>query len=205
MNVMIILLEAALAEQPNTTSDTKESPTIHVSAEDRTKALDAFEGVYTVLQHPRCLNCHPSGDAPLQNDDSRPHEMNITRSSIGSGMDCSTCHQLDNSEAYGIFGGPPGAPNWHLPDVDMPLIFEDRTLVELCNQLKSTSENGDKTLEELYNHVAYDPLVLWGWTPGGERTVPPLTHADFASKFKIWIAAGAPCPINIPKPTPEMQ
>ena len=33
------------------------------------KAIAAFETVRTVLQSPRCVNCHPAGDVPLQGDD----------------------------------------------------------------------------------------------------------------------------------------
>lgn len=179
----------ALAEEPTIENEVPE-----VSPEEAEKAVNAFMDVYSVLQHPRCLNCHPSGDAPLQYDDSRPHAMNITRSSTEAGLVCATCHQNQNAEAYGVAGGPPGAPNWHLPDKDMPLIFEGRTPEQLCNQLKNPSENGNKTMEQLHHHVAHDPLVLWGWTPGGDRTVPPMEHADFASQFQVWIAAGAPCP-----------
>ena len=160
-----------------------------------TKAgVEAFGDVYKVLQHPRCLNCHPNGDAPLQSDDSKPHAMNITRASGEAGLECATCHQEKNSEAYGIVGGPPGAPNWHLPEKEMPLIFEGRSVKELCEQLTNTDENGNKTLQELYEHVAFDPLVLWGWDPGGERSQPPVAHADFAKQFKQWVDAGGPCP-----------
>ena len=189
----------AVAEETTAT----EHKVPEVSPEETEKAVSAFMDVYSVLQHPRCLNCHPSGDAPLQYDDSRPHAMNITRSSTEAGLACATCHQTQNSEAYGVAGGPPGAPNWHLPDKDMPLIFESRTPEQLCNQLKNPSENGNKTMEQLHHHVAYDPLVLWGWTPGGERTVPPVAHADFASQFQVWIAAGAPCPTEtVPSTSP---
>ena len=64
-----------------------------VDSERKKKGMDAFADVYKVLQHPRCLNCHPSGDAPLQNDDSKPHAMNITRASVDAGLECAACHQ----------------------------------------------------------------------------------------------------------------
>jgi hypothetical protein len=31
-------------------------------------AIAAWQTIDAVLQHPRCLNCHPAGDAPLQGD-----------------------------------------------------------------------------------------------------------------------------------------
>lgn len=150
--------------------------------------------VYEVLQSPRCLNCHPAGDTPYQTDQSRPHKLNITRKSEDNGMPCSTCHATKNSDELGVFGGPPGAPNWHLPHQEMPLIFEDRSAAQLCRQLKNPRENGRKTLSELTHHVSHDPLVLWGWNPGGNRTKPPHAHADFVAAFKDWQSAGGPCP-----------
>ena len=37
------------------------------------EAIAAFETVRTVLQSPRCVNCHPAGDVPLQDDDGHLH------------------------------------------------------------------------------------------------------------------------------------
>ena len=192
---------SVLADDPSDSSSTNPE----MSSEQLTEGIQAFEAVYTVLQHPRCLNCHPTGDAPLQYDDSRPHSMNVTRASAEAGLQCATCHQTQNSEAYGIKGGPPGAPNWHLPEADMPLVFEGRSVVELCEQLKEPSQNGHKTLEQLYAHIAYDPLVLWGWEPGGERKTPPLEHAEFSQQFRTWIDTGAPCEVpSVLSPSPSL-
>src|SRR5262245_10196620 len=38
------------------------------------EARAAFTEAFKVFSHPRCVNCHPAGDAPLQGEDSRPHE-----------------------------------------------------------------------------------------------------------------------------------
>lgn len=46
---------------------------------DSIASVKAFTEVYKVLMSPRCMNCHPSGDAPLQGDDSHMHTMNIQR------------------------------------------------------------------------------------------------------------------------------
>ena len=48
-------------------------------------ALRAFEVVRSVLQHPRCQNCHIPGDAPLQGDDGHAHEPNVVRGPNGRG------------------------------------------------------------------------------------------------------------------------
>jgi hypothetical protein len=154
----------------------------------------AFVDVARVLQSPRCMNCHPVGDAPLQTDASRPHAMNVTRTSTESGLACATCHRDRNSDALGIPGGPPGAPHWNLPSRDMPLVFQGLTPAALCAQLKDPNRNGHRDMSALVEHVEHDPLVLWGWSPGGKRTLPPLDHATFVNAFKTWVASGGACP-----------
>lgn len=188
----VLLMGTSKAEESGSVENTAE--TIEITPEQQNKGVEAFLDVYKVLQHPRCLNCHPNGAAPLQGEDSKPHDMNISRASTETGLSCPACHQINNSEAYGILDGPPGAPNWHLPDKDMPLIFEGRSPAELCSQLKNPKENGDKTLAELVEHVTHDPLVLWGWNPGSDRKNPPINHENFSKQFKVWAELGGPCP-----------
>jgi hypothetical protein len=158
------------------------------------RGKSAWMDVYEVLMSPRCMNCHPSGNRPLQTDESRPHAMNVSRQSTDNALDCATCHREQNSEALGIADGPPGAPNWHLPHKDMPLIFEGRSPRELCEQMKRPGDNAYKSLDALAHHVEEDPLVLWGWEPGGDRTKPPLPHDEFVAAFDAWVASGGACP-----------
>lgn len=162
-----------------------------VSADDGKKA---FIQVARVLQSPRCMNCHPVGDAPLQTDQSRPHAMNVTRASAEAGLPCRTCHQTRNSEALGIPGGPPGAPNWNLPPRETPMVFQGLTATQLCEQLKDPARNGHRDLQALFDHMDKDPLVLWGWAPGGKRTLPPLDHATFSAAARTWVDSGGACP-----------
>ena len=168
------------------------------SADDRVSpeaGTKAFVDVARVLQSPRCMNCHPSGDAPLQGDTPpRKHAMNITRASVEAGVACGTCHQERNSEAVGIKGGPPGAPRWGLPAKETPLVFEGMSLTALCEQTKDPARNGHKDAKALLEHVDHDPLVLWGWAPGGTRAVPPLSHEAFVAAWKTWTASGFACP-----------
>lgn len=151
----------------------------------------AFETVYAVLLHPRCMNCHPSGDAPLQHDDSRPHAQNITRLSEKNGVTCATCHRDKNGTRPGT---PPGAPHWHLPPKETPMVFEGKTPRQLCEQLKNRRETGGRSLPQLVEHVEKDALVLWGWEPGPGRTPVAVPHAQFVAAMKAWVGAGAPCP-----------
>ena len=54
-----------------------ESRSAHAKKEtinnDSIESVKAFMDVYKVLMSPRCMNCHPSGDVPLQGDDSQLH------------------------------------------------------------------------------------------------------------------------------------
>lgn len=159
----VLAFVAAMAALAVTAEEPGKSP---VSATDGAKA---FVEVAKVLQSPRCMNCHPAGDRPLQTDASTPHKMNVSRTGEAAGLECATCHREKNSEALGVPGGPPGAPNWHLPPRDMPMVFEGLTAARLCAQLKDPNRNGHKTLAQLLHHVSEDPLVLWGWNPGGNR------------------------------------
>lgn len=162
---------------------------------DKTVAgKQAFATVANVLQSPRCQNCHPVGDRPLQTDRGVPHAMNISRASTAAGVSCSTCHQDRNSEAVGVDGGPPGAPHWDLPPAETPMVFQGKSPTALCEQLKDPARNGKKTLAQLLDHVTHDRLVLWGWSPGGKRTLPPVPHAQFVDAFATWVASGGACP-----------
>jgi hypothetical protein len=154
----------------------------------------AFLDVARVLQSPRCMNCHPAGDRPLQTDAGKPHAQNISRASSAAGLPCKTCHSERNSEAIGIAGGPPGAPNWGLPPADMPMVFQGKTPAALCAQLKDPDKNGHRTIAQIVDHISHDPLVGWAWAPGGKRTVPPLTREQTVAALTAWTAAGGPCP-----------
>lgn len=168
--------------------------TVARADEDRTaKGKAAFATVYKVFLHPRCANCHPAGDAPLQFDDGRPHGQNITRRSENNGLPCSACHRDRNGTKP---GQPPGAPNWHLPPVETPMIFVGRTPAQLCAQLKSPKQTGGKDLAAIVHHVAHDALVGWGWNPGPGRKPVPIPRETVTAALETWARAGAPCPEN---------
>jgi hypothetical protein len=177
-------------------------------ARDAVSAQAAFAEAYKVFMHPRCVNCHPAGDAPLRGEDSQPHSgLRLRRGVDGRGvltLKCTNCHQSNNQQGLHM---PPGAPNvlsdgsldlttprWRLPSAKTPMIFQGRTAAELCRQLKSPQENGGLSAERLIHHVSNDPLVLWGWNPGEGRTTPPLTHDQFVASVREWLDNGGACP-----------
>jgi hypothetical protein len=161
---------------------------------DKANSVAAFESIVPILRHPRCINCHSTGDFPRQGDDSHPHAMNVRRGPDGHGITaekCSTCHQDHNLGEEHL---PPGAPNWHLPPADMPMIWQGLTDRQICEQLKDPPRNGHRSLADIEEHMATDKLVAWGWDPGPGRDPVPMPKPEFAAKVKTWISGGAACP-----------
>jgi hypothetical protein len=163
-------------------------------AKDDDAAKVAFLAAYPVFMHPRCMNCHPVADAPLQGEDSRPHAQNVQRAPAGRGkyaLKCINCHQTENTPGLNM---PPGAPNWHMPPASMKMVFEGKSAGELCRQFKDPKQNGGHTAAGAIEHLEKDPLVHWGWAPGEGRSTPPLSHAEFLAKMQEWLRNGAACP-----------
>jgi hypothetical protein len=159
--------------------------------------VGSFEVVRAVLQSPRCVNCHPAGDAPLQGDDGHVHLQFVQRGPEGrgaTGLGCATCHARANPpDSYGAHMPPGVSTEWRLPPPEHRMVFAGRGSRMLCEQLKDTRRNGGKDMAALLHHVADDPLVLWGWSPGFGRKPVPVSHAEFVRAFKTWADAGAPC------------
>lgn len=160
------------------------------------KGEKAFKTVYAVLTHPRCMNCHPSGDRPLQHDDSRPHAMNVQRGKDGAGrpgMRCVTCHGKANRSQAHL---PPGSKEWRLALKSQS--FQNHSPQSLAKQLKNPKLT-HLDLKGVVKHVEDDALVGWGWNPGPGRKAVPISRKDFVQAFKTWVAAGAPIPKEEPK------
>ncbi len=153
-----------------------------------------FGALVPVLRHPRCLNCHSAGDFPRQGDDGHAHAMAVRRGMTGEGVTaekCTTCHQDQNLAGLHL---PPGAPGWRLPAAATPMIWRGRSDAAICRQIKDPSQNGNRSMAQIVEHMTEDKLVAWGWNPGEGRTAVPMSHDEFATKVKAWVAAGAPCP-----------
>jgi hypothetical protein len=124
------------------------------SKSDSIESVQAFKSVYKVLMSPRCMNCHPAGDIPLQGDDNHLHNMNPKRGIDGKGlyaMKCSNCHQPANVAGLHT---PPGNPNWHLPPADTKMVFQGRTARQLAKQLMDPKQNGNKSKQQLIAHAS---------------------------------------------------
>ena len=156
---------------------------------ERSRALFVEAG--KVIQSPRCLNCHPNGDRPTQGNDMHLHAPMVVRGQAGmgaTGLRCMTCHQGANFEPAGV----PGHPLWHLAPISMA--WQEKSLGQICEQIKDRERNGGKTLAQIQEHMAHDSRVGWGWKPGSNRTPAPGTQEGFGRLVEAWIANGAACP-----------
>ena len=196
---LLAALTLPLAAQASSRSDAAmegsmelKSPRDFASIEDEAaRSVALFEEMGKVILHPRCVNCHPAGDVPLQGEDMALHEPPVRRGPDNHGvvgMQCGTCHFEENFEP----GEVPGAPNWHLAPLEMA--WEGVTLSEICEQLKDPERNGGKTMEEMHEHMAADPLVAWGWEPGPGREPAPGSQQQLGELFRAWLETGAVCP-----------
>src|ERR1051325_1824849 len=163
--------------------------------------LAAWSQVYTVLTHPRCINCHTATNYPQQGDDRHRHFANVVRGPAGHGvpaLNCITCHQEKNADSTGV----PGGHDWHLAPLSMRWQDENDQVMssaDVCRSLKDPSKNDNMSGRALLKHHEEAELVLWAWTPGRrpdgtERTTPPLSHEEFVAATRRWVEAGMPCP-----------
>jgi hypothetical protein len=193
VTIVIFGLSSYLASRPAAAAGEGSKPDNKTASHDDVAAAGAFESILPALHHPRCMNCHSSGDFPRQGDDGHPHAMNVRRGPEGHGVTaqkCSTCHQDHNLAGLDM---PPGAPDWHLPPPSTPMVWQGLTPHGLCELLKDPKQNGNRNVEQIVAHMN-TPLVQWGWHPGEGRTPVPMSQADFMTKVKEWAANGAACP-----------
>jgi hypothetical protein len=199
INIVLCLVAcASRAPQPAAQTDAPQAPRALRTAESfqsvgdaRSRSAALFLEASRVFLHPRCVNCHPNGDAPAQGTPDRPHDPPVTRGSDDRGvvgMRCSTCHQDHNLELSRV----PGAPEWHLAPRQMAWV--GRSPHQICEQMKDPQRNGGRTLAQIVEHNAHDELVAWGWSPGHGREPAPGTQAQLGGLVAAWVASGAECP-----------
>jgi hypothetical protein len=163
--------------------------------------LAAWSQVYSVLTHPRCINCHTATNYPQQGDDRQRHFANVVRGPEGKGvpgLNCATCHQGSNADSTGV----PGGHDWHLAPLSMRWQdANDKPLssAAVCRAVTDRSKNGNLDGAGLLRHHEEAELVLWAWQPGRRldgtaRTPPPLSHEEFVAATRRWVEAGTPCP-----------
>jgi hypothetical protein len=185
------LLLIGLPFMPALAEELKSPEAFQSIASEQERSLALFLEAGKVLTHPRCVNCHPAGDRPLQGDDQRLHQPVVVRGDGGlgvAGMRCYTCHGAKNYDPARV----PGHEAWHLAPIEMA--WEKKTLAEICEQIKDPTRNGGKDMAALVKHMAEDGLVGWGWEPGKGRQPAPGSQKQFGELIKAWADSGAACP-----------
>ena len=171
-------------------------PSAFASIADRAQRSRAiFAEIGKVLTHPRCMNCHPAGDQPLQGAEHKLHFPPAHRPRPGVFTDaCSACHTERNFSvpAATTFQSIPGHPRWELAPLSMA--WQGKPLGEICRQLKDKDRNGGRDLALLQEHIAKDDLVARGWNPGTGREPAPGNQELAGRLAQAWIDSGAECP-----------
>jgi hypothetical protein len=203
VSVLIVAVAAACGTErpvklpPVPRSQLREAATFSIIEDEEGRSRALFLEASRVLLHPRCANCHPNGDVPLQGMEMRLHDPPVTRGPENAGvvgMECSGCHQDRNLDHARV----PGAPNWHVAPREMAWVGKSPR--QICEQLKDPKRNGGKSLAQIVEHNAHDDLVAWGWQPGHDREPAPGTQEQFGAIVAMWVDTGAACPSDGDKP-----
>lgn len=160
-------------------------------ADSRARSLALFGEIGKVLASPRCVNCHAADDRPRQGDNARPHQPPVFRGPDGMGLPalrCPVCHKAENFDAARM----PGHDPWFMAPSEM--VWEGKTLSEICVQMRDPERNGGRSLTDLVHHIGDDTLVGWAWNPGTGRTPAPGTQKQAKALVQAWVDTGAACP-----------
>lgn len=193
MVMLLLIITLGIISSGFETRDDVTSTSLPADVKDSVASVKAFSIVYKVLMNPRCMNCHPSGDIPLQGNDSHLHTMSPKRGANGKGlyaMKCTNCHQPSNTPGMHT---PPGNPKWQLPPADMKMVFQGKSARQLALQIMDYNKNGHKNKAQLLEH-ARDTLVKAGWNMGQGRPAPPIAYNDFVKAWDTWINSGGYAP-----------
>src|SRR5436305_4727132 len=174
---------------------------------ERSRAL--FNEIAKVVTHPRCMNCHPAGEHPLQGADHHEHMPPAYRGEGGvgiAGLSCSACHTEKNFTLVGTgatYKSIPGHPRWGLAPLEMA--WEGKSLSQICQQIKDQNRNGGRTLAQLHAPLAHDDRVARGSPAGEGREPAPGTQAQLGELTQAWIETGAVCPPSSAHPEDEVE
>ena len=179
----------------NAVNDLKSGSDFQQIQETAERSRAIFAEIGKLLTNPRCMNCHPASDRPLQGDDHHPHMPPVWRGENGHfATDCFGCHTQHNVSLHeaASYQSIPGHPRWGVAPSSMA--WEGKSLGEICRQLKDVERNGGRNLAMLREHIGTDDLVGWAWRPGAGRDPAPGSQEAAGQLVQAWIDTGAECP-----------
>jgi hypothetical protein len=195
---LLLILSVALFvfAAPARADQTLKSPSEFASISNQVERSRAiFQEIGKLIENPRCMNCHPAGDHPLQGNDQHEHMPRVWRGGTGHlATNCFGCHTERNFTLHEVasYQSIPGNSRWDVAPLSMA--WEGKSLGEICRQLKDVSRNGGRDLALLQEHVAKDELVGWAWSPGEGRDPVPGSQELAGQLVEAWIESGAECP-----------
>jgi hypothetical protein len=74
------------------------------------------------------------------------------------------------------------------------MAWQNKTLGEICEQIKEPARNGGRSLDDVVHHIGEDTLVGWAWAPGSGRQPAPGTQKKAGALAEAWVKTGAVCP-----------
>ena len=119
----------SMAQNPNELRSPSSFSNIQ-NAQVRSRAL--FTEAAKVIMNPRCVDCHPAGEHPLQGNDQHVHMPAVSRGVGGEGVSgntCSACHMDRNVDVMekASYQSIPGRPGWGLAPRDMAWVGKTMT------------------------------------------------------------------------------
>ena len=81
--IFVVALLGAWLAASSRSEDKGGQSTTAASGNQREAGLAAWQQVYAVLTHPRCLNCHTATNYPQQGNDRHRHFANVVRGREG--------------------------------------------------------------------------------------------------------------------------
>ncbi len=196
VTLLLLLSPVPAAAEQAANQQTLKSPSEFAGIADKSERSRAIFGeIGKVLTHPRCMNCHPAGDHPLQGDDRHVHMPPAWRGETGHlETNCGSCHTEQNVTLHeaASYKSIPGNPRWEIAPLSMA--WQGKSLGDICRQLKDVSRNGGRDLAALQEHIAKDDIVAYGWNPGEGRQPAPGSQETAGQLVQAWIESGAECP-----------
>ena len=106
----LLIIPGRIPSRAQTTNELRPPVSFESIADQNARSRALFSEIAKVLNSPRCINYHPSGDRPTQGNDLHPHQPPVWRAAGA----CQTCHTDRNYTLMerASYQGIPGHPRW---------------------------------------------------------------------------------------------